>query len=107
MALKEIALDASVAIVASEEAISVSDGVAATCEILGLDPLYMANEGRFAAFVPPVTALQALRAQPGGAGAACIGRVEPAPAGAVLLDGALGGRRLLDLLPGEQLPRIC
>ncbi len=109
-ALNEIALDAGIAIVADETAIPVCEAVAGACEILGLDPLYVPNEGRFVAFVPgdqTDRALAALHTHPTAAGAVRIGHVAAAPRGAVFLDGALGGRRLLDLLSGEQLPRIC
>jgi hydrogenase expression/formation protein HypE len=84
--------------------------VAAACEILGLDPLYVACEGRLVAFLPQAEAERALallRALPEGAGAAVIGRVTDGPAGRVTLRTALGTTRLLDLLSGEQLPRIC
>lgn len=109
-ALNEIALDREIAIVIEEAAIPVSDVVAGACELLGLDPLYVANEGRFAAFVPEAQAdrtVALLNSHSVTAGAARIGRVERAPAGAVWLDGPFGGRRPLDLLTGEQLPRIC
>lgn len=108
--LNEIATAAAVSIVAEESAIPVDEGVASACEILGLDPLYVACEGRLVAFVPleqAGRALAVLRAIPEGAGAAVIGRVGEGPAGRVTLRTALGTPRLLDLLSGEQLPRIC
>ena len=108
--LNEIALDAGLAIEVAERDIPIHDAVAAACEILGLDPLYVACEGRFVAFLPADQADQALdllRAHPEGAGAACIGHVLEGPPGAVHLRTRLGTRRLLDLLSGEQLPRIC
>ncbi|HJV89273.1 MAG TPA: hydrogenase expression/formation protein HypE [Holophagaceae bacterium] len=108
--LNEIALDAGVGIEVAERHIPLHDAVAAACEILGLDPLYVACEGRLVAFVPweqAERALALLRAQPEGAGAACIGRVLEGPPGAVHLRTRLGTLRLLDLLSGEQLPRIC
>ena len=108
--LNEIAAAASVAVEAREEAVPVDEGVAAACEILGLDPLYVACEGRMVAFLPEAQAdraLAALRAHPEGAGAAVIGRVLEGPAGRVTLKTPLGTSRLLDLLSGEQLPRIC
>ena len=78
--------------------------------MLGLDPLYVANEGILLAFVAETgveAALAALTAEPLGAGAARIGRVVPAHPGLVVLRTALGGTRIVDLLPGDQLPRIC
>jgi len=108
--LNEIATAAGVAIQAEEAAIPVAEAVAAACEILGLDPLYVACEGRMVAFLPEAQAEQALgvlRAIPEGAGAAIIGRVQAGPAGRVSLRTSLGTARLLDLLSGEQLPRIC
>jgi hydrogenase expression/formation protein HypE len=108
--LNEIAVAARVAIEVEEARIPVDGAVAAACEILGFDPLYVACEGRLAAFVPgdeAEAALAALRSLPEGEGAAIIGRVAEAPAGAVHLRTRMGTRRLLDLLSGEQLPRIC
>ncbi len=108
--LNEIAASAGVAIEADEAAIPVDEAVSAACEILGLDPLYVACEGRLVAFLPEAEAEQALdvlRAIPEGQGAARIGRVIEGPAGRVGLRTVLGTSRLLDLLSGEQLPRIC
>ncbi|BDU76884.1 hydrogenase expression/formation protein HypE [Mesoterricola sediminis] len=108
--LNEIATDARVGIEAREEDIPVLPGVAGACEMLGLDPLYVACEGRMVAFVPEAEAARALdllRSRPEGAGAVRIGTVTDAHPGAVLLRTALGTRRVLDLLSGEQLPRIC
>jgi hydrogenase expression/formation protein HypE len=84
--------------------------VNAACEILGIDPLYVANEGKLVAVVAEdaaADALARLRANPLGAGAVDIGSVEPEPEGLVLLDTALGGSRIVDLLVGDPLPRIC
>jgi len=108
--LNEIASAAGVAIQADEQAVPVSEAVVTACEILGLDPLYVACEGRLVAFLPTdqaARALMTLRAIPEGAGATVIGRVTEGPAGRVSLTTALGTSRLLDLLSGEQLPRIC
>jgi len=108
--LNEIAIDAKVAIEAVERDIPVDEGVAAACEILGLDPFYVACEGRMVAFVPAdqaENALALLRALPEGQGAAIIGQVKEGPQGAVMLRTRMGTQRLMDLLSGEQLPRIC
>ena len=108
--LNEIATDARVGMEATERDIPVDEGVSAACEILGLDPLYVACEGRLVAFVPGAQAEQALallRGLPEGRGAAIIGRVTQGPPGAVVLRTRMGTQRWLDLLSGEQLPRIC
>lgn len=108
--LIEIAQTAGVDIRITETAIAVTDPVRGACEILGLDPLYVANEGRFIACVPAAdapAALALLRQAPDGAAAAIIGQVTTRGRGQVLLDGLLGGTRMLDMLSGEQLPRIC
>lgn len=113
-ALNEIAGAARLAIEIDEDAVPVREDVRAACEILGLDPLYVACEGRFVAFVPRSNAERALtlmRAHPLGAGARLIGEVgagsHPAPPGRVTLKSAIGATRILDTLSGEQLPRIC
>jgi hydrogenase expression/formation protein HypE len=109
-ALVEIARTGDVVIRVDESAIAISEPVRGACELLGLDPLYVANEGRFVAFVPAHAAEQALsvlRSGPGGSGAAMIGHVESSGGGEVLLVGVIGGTRALDLLSGDQLPRIC
>jgi hydrogenase expression/formation protein HypE len=108
--LNEIAEAAAVGIEVDERAVPVSDEVAGASELLGLDPLYVACEGRMIAFVPEEQAdraLALLRADPRGQGAARIGRVTAEAPGVVALRTRLGARRLLDLLSGEQLPRIC
>lgn len=111
--VNEIARDAGVQTVLEESTIPVSAPVSSACEILGLDPLSVANEGRFAAYVPEADvekALRALRSVPVSSGAARIGRVEALGSGEkprVLLRTPLGSERLLDMLSGEQLPRIC
>jgi hydrogenase expression/formation protein HypE len=108
--LNEIAQDGAVGVEAREDDIPVAPGVASACDLLGIDPLYVACEGRMVAFVPgddADRALEALRAAPGGEGAARIGSVTAGGAGTVLLRTRMGTRRVLDLLSGEQLPRIC
>lgn len=109
----EIAEAAGCRVDLDETAIPVREDVAAACELLGLDPLHVANEGRFMAFVPPPDAERAvavLKAHPVSAGAVVIGNVgavgEGAP-GRVSCRGALGVARVIDMLTGEQLPRIC
>jgi hydrogenase expression/formation protein HypE len=108
-ALIEIGQGCGLGIAVEEAAVPVREEVGGACEILGLDPLYVANEGRFVAFVPEEQAERALallRAHPLGEGAARIGRVGVAR-GPVHLETAFGATRILDLLSGEQLPRIC
>ena len=109
-ALNEIASAAGVSIRMEESAILVREDVRAACEILGLDPLYAANEGRFVAFVPSDQAEKAvhlLRAVPVSAGARAAGRVELSGPTGVMIRTAFGVDRALDLLSGEQMPRIC
>jgi hydrogenase expression/formation protein HypE len=109
-ALNELALAADLAVSLDEAALPVRPEVAGTCEILGLDPLYVACEGRLLAFVAPDEAehaLELLRAHPLGTGAAIVGEVREEPAGIVLLQTALGGSRVVDVLVGDPLPRIC
>ena len=109
--LNEIARDGRVSIEVEERAIPVQEQVRGACEMLGLDPHYVANEGRFIAFVPAEQAdraLAILHGQPEGAGACRIGAVRADGAsGQVTIKSRLGVRRILDLLSGEQLPRIC
>jgi len=109
-ALNEIAGVAGVKIAIEEKAVPVREDVHAACELLGLDPLHVACEGRFAAFVAaPDTerALAILRGHAVGAGAAVIGRVVDNSAPLVTLKSAIGASRILDMPSGEQLPRIC
>jgi hydrogenase expression/formation protein HypE len=108
--LNEFAQSAEVGIRLDETAIPVSEPVKGVCEILGLDPLYFANEGKLVAVVPGDNAeavLAAMREHPAGKHSAIIGRVEEKPAGTVVLDTGFGGERIVDMLVGEQLPRIC
>jgi hydrogenase expression/formation protein HypE len=109
-ALNEIASASRVAIALDEGALPVPDNVRAACEMLGLDPLYVANEGVMLAIVPKddvAGAIEALRSHPLGRDAVVIGRVIAEPRATVLLRTGLGGTRIVDLLPGDQLPRIC
>ena len=109
-ALNEIATASRVAIALDEGALPVPDNVRAACEMLGLDPLYVANEGVMLAIVPDgdaTRALDAMRSHPLGRDAVAIGRVIAQPQATVLLKTELGGTRIVDLLPGDQLPRIC
>lgn len=108
--LNELALDAGLGIYLAEESIPVRDEVRGACELLGLDPLHIANEGQFIAVVAPEQAergLAALRAVPGGDTAVIIGEVRAEPAGAVLVGTRYGGTRIVDMLVGDPLPRIC
>jgi hydrogenase expression/formation protein HypE len=109
-ALNEIALDAKVGIEIDETAIPVTEPVAAACELLGLDPLYVANEGRLVAFAPAEVAdplLEAMRRHPAAVGPVRIGTVTESHPGIVELRSRFGGGRIIDLLSGEQMPRIC
>jgi hydrogenase expression/formation protein HypE len=109
-ALNEIAASAGVGIVLDEAAIPVDDDVRAACEILGLDPLHVANEGKLLAFVPAHRAgeaVDALRHHALGHQAARIGIVTDAHPGRVLQRNEMGGVRVVEMLSGEQLPRIC
>jgi hydrogenase expression/formation protein HypE len=108
--LNELARASGVAAVVQEAAVPVQPAVAGACEILGIDPMYVANEGTLVAFVAPEAAddaLAALRSAPGCAEAAEIGEVKTEPPGMVLVETAFGGRRVMDLLVGDPLPRIC
>lgn len=109
-ALNEIAAASGVGIVLDEEALPIPGPVSAACEILGLDPLYVANEGVMLAILPERladAAVEALRAHPLGARAVRIGRVVTAHPAMVVMRTAMGGTRVVDMLPGDQLPRIC
>jgi hydrogenase expression/formation protein HypE len=109
-ALNEIAQASHVGIELSEETLPIDPTVAAACEMLGLDPLYVANEGIFVAFVPNAkanAAISALREHPLGRRACRIGQVVNEHHGSVWMRTNIGGSRIVDLLPGDQLPRIC
>ena len=106
----EIAETAGLAIALHESSIPVHDAVRAACELLGFDPLHVANEGRFVAFVAPedaVRAVEILRLHEVAAAAAVIGEVRDGPSGIVSCRGPFGVDRAIDMLSGEQLPRIC
>ena len=108
--LNEIAAQSGVAIRLEEGAIPIREEVSGACEMLGLDPLYVANEGKLIAIVASEAAggiLEAMRANPLGKNAQMIGSVLPSPAGIVTMRTALGTSRLVDMLAGDQLPRIC
>jgi len=109
-ALCEIADAAGVGIELAEASIPVCEPVAGACELLGLDPLYVANEGRLVTFVPASAAeqtLEIMRSHPAAVGPAIIGTVTPSQPGVVRLRNPLGVERIVDLLSGEQMPRIC
>ncbi|MBS1250720.1 MAG: Carbamoyl dehydratase HypE [Chloroflexi bacterium] len=109
-ALNEIARQSAVCVTLTEEAIPVRPSVAAACEILGFDPLYIANEGKLVAIVDRQDApkiLEVMRQTRYGKEAAIIGEVQEAPVGRLLMKTALGTTRVVDVLAGEMLPRIC
>jgi len=109
-ALNEIAGSASRGIRIAEEQIPITEDVRGACEILGLDPLYVANEGKLLAFVPPAECdkvLSAMRGHPLGGASTVIGEVTADHPGVVLMTSSIGGNRVVDMLSGEQLPRIC
>lgn len=106
----ELAADADVAVVLQESALPLRRPVVGACDLLGIDPLYVANEGKLVAVVPAEqadAALAALRAHPLGEDAAVIGRIAAEPERIVLLETAFGGTRIVDMLVGDPLPRIC
>ena len=108
--LNEIAGQSRMGIHLSESRIPIKSDVAALCELLGFDPLYIANEGKLIAVVSPDHAdalLEVLRSDDLGQDACIIGEVVEAPAGRVILQTRIGGTRIVDMLTGEQLPRIC
>ncbi|HEX2451568.1 MAG TPA: hydrogenase expression/formation protein HypE [Gemmatimonadales bacterium] len=108
--LNELALDSGLGVHVAEDRVPVRDEVRGACELLGLDPLHIANEGQFLAVVAADqadAALEALRASPGGHEAALIGELREQPAAAVLTTTRYGGTRIVDMLVGDPLPRIC
>jgi hydrogenase expression/formation protein HypE len=108
--LNEIAAERNICIKLEEALIPVEETVQSACEILGLDPLYVANEGRFAVFVPQAhadKALEIMKKVPVSNGSVRVGTVEDSPGRTVVLQSRIGGNRVVDMLSGEQLPRIC
>jgi hydrogenase expression/formation protein HypE len=108
--LNELARDYGLGIVIEEDEVPMHDAVRGACELLGLDPLHIANEGQFLAVVAPEysdAAINALNLLPGGEDARMIGTVREQPAGAVLVTTSYGGSRIVDMLVGDPLPRIC
>ena len=108
--LNEFAISSNVGMRLQERALPLKAEVRGACEMLGLDVLYMANEGKLVAVVPRDSAdavLAAMRTHPAGAEAAIVGEVLAEPAGHVILNTLFGGERVVDMLVGEQLPRIC
>ncbi len=109
-ALNELAQQSSIGIVLDERAIAINEPVRGVCELLGLDPLYVANEGKMLAIVAGADAEQVLatmRRHPESREARVVGEVVEDPARLVVLKTSVGGRRIVDMLQGEQLPRIC
>jgi hydrogenase expression/formation protein HypE len=108
--LNELARSSGVGMVVREADVPVAPAVKGAAELLGIDPMYIANEGKLVAFVAPDAAddaLQALRAVPGCEQATTIGEVRDEPPGMVLVETGFGGRRVMDQLTGDPLPRIC
>jgi hydrogenase expression/formation protein HypE len=106
----ELARDSGCAVVLEENWLPVGTAVGAACELLGIDPLYVANEGKFVAVVPDEesdAALEAMRAHPLGRDTARVGTVRAEPPGLVVLRTPIGGTRIVDMLVGDPLPRIC
>jgi hydrogenase expression/formation protein HypE len=108
--LNELARDCGLAVILAEDTIPVRDTVRGACELLGLDPLHIANEGQFLAVIAPEyadAALETLRRTPGGHEAVIIGHIEQQPEATVLGANSYGGTRVIDMLVGDPLPRIC
>ncbi|MBR9980182.1 MAG: hydrogenase expression/formation protein HypE, partial [Desulfatitalea sp.] len=109
-ALNEIAVQSRVGMVIEEARLPVDPAVAGICDLLGFDPLYIANEGKLLCCVPAdqaAAALTAIRSSPYGQAAAIIGEVVADHPGRVVMTTRIGGQRIVDMLSGEQLPRIC
>jgi len=108
--LNEIAIRSNVGVIIEEEKVPIREGVRVACEILGIDPFYVASEGKLIAVVAPEDAppiLESMRSHKYGRDAEVIGSIVREPAGAVVLKTLVGGKRIVDMLVGEQLPRIC
>ena len=108
--VNEMAFQAGVGIRLTEASIPVNDDVVAACDLLGFDPLYVANEGVLVACVPPKESpavLEAMRGLPTGRSAQRVGEVVAETPGRVVLETRIGTHRIVDMLSGEQLPRIC
>jgi hydrogenase expression/formation protein HypE len=108
--LKEFATDSRCCILIEEELIPIPPGVKGACELLGLDPLYVANEGILVAIVSPGVSdslINIMKRHPMGKETTLIGEVQESPAGMVLLKTFIGGKRIVEMLSGDQLPRIC
>ncbi len=108
--LNEFALSSEVGIRLYEQALPVREEVQGVCELLGLDPLYLANEGKLVAVVPHHQAekvLAAMKNHPAGKDAVIVGEVIDSPSGVVLMETIFGTDRIVDMLVGDQLPRIC
>ena len=106
----ELARDTGLAVVLDESSLPVLPAVNGACDLLGIDPLYVANEGKVVAVVPADeadAALRAMRAHPFGAAATVIGEIAAEPEGIVVLRTTFGGTRIVDMLVGDPLPRIC
>jgi hydrogenase expression/formation protein HypE len=106
----ELASDAGLAVVLDESALPIDPAVGGACDLLGIDPLYVANEGKLVAIVAADeadAALEALRSNPLGVNAALIGDIRAEPQGIVVLRTSFGGTRIVDMLVGDPLPRIC
>lgn len=106
----ELAHSTDLGVILDEASLPIQPVVLAACDLLGIDPIYVANEGRFVAVVPADSAdaaVAALRATPGGEAAAVVGEIVPEPPGVVAMRTSFGGTRIVDMLVGDPLPRIC
>jgi hydrogenase expression/formation protein HypE len=109
-ALNELARDTGLGVVLEEARVPIRDEVRGVCELLGLDPLHIASEGQFLAVLAPEyadAALEAIGSMPGGEAASIVGEIRERPAGTLIAASAFGGVRVVDMLVGDPLPRIC